>query len=156
MQQRRGRRRQNPGHAQNDKREIKAHNEAVVAADARHELGRELSQGHKLEEVLRGDRNVGDLSGNRGSRRDGDAGVGFRECGRVVHAVADHDDRAPGGLFRADEGGLILRQHLGVDLIHADLRRDGLGSLAIIACHHDDLVNAACMQRAHCVGSLLA
>ena len=60
----------------------------------------ELSQGHQLEQVLRGDGNVGDLPRNGRAGGDGDARVRLGQGGGVVHAVADHDDRAPGGLLR--------------------------------------------------------
>jgi len=83
--------------------------------------------------------------------RNGDARVGLRQGRGVVHAVADHDNGAARSLFPADERGLVLRQDLGVEFVHADLFRDGRGSPAVIAGHHDDLADAAGVQRADSV-----
>lgn len=69
-------------------------------------------------------------------------------AGRIVHAVADHDNGAAHFFFAADEVRLILRQHFGVELIHADLCCNGFGGLAVIAGHHDNLLDAASVQSA--------
>ena len=61
VQKRRGRRRQDPGHAKHDKREIKAHNEAVVPMDAIHKALTDAPQRHQLEQILGGDGDIGDL-----------------------------------------------------------------------------------------------
>ena len=55
------------------------------------------------------------------------AEVGLRERGRVVDAVADHRDDAALGLQAADDVGLVGGQHLGDDLVDADLGGDGAG-----------------------------
>ena len=52
----------------------------------------------------------------------------------------------PAALALADKVGLVLGQDLGVDRVHADLRGDGLGGLAVVAGHHDDVCKAAVMQ----------
>ena len=149
VQQRRGRRRQNAEHAEHDERKIEAHDEAVVAVDARHELLTEGAQRDEREQILGRDRDIRDLARDGGAARNGDARVGFGQSGGIVHAVTDHDDLAACGLFTADECGLILGEHFGVDGVDADLGGDGLGGLAAVAGHHHDLVNAKRMQRTH-------
>ena len=67
-----------------------------------------------------------------------DADVGERERGRIVDAVADHDDRPRRGAC-ADERELVLRRELGVDLVDAGAAADGLGDLAAVAGGHHDL-----------------
>ena len=56
-------------HAQDDQHEVEAHDEAVIPVDAPHQRLAELPQRHQLEQVLRGNGDVGDLPG------DGGAGV---------------------------------------------------------------------------------
>ena len=84
---------------------------------------------------------------HRHSRADGDAHVRLGQSRGVVDAVADHDDLPARRLFPADEVGLILRQNLGVELIHAYLPGHGLRGLAVIPGHHDYLADAAGVQR---------
>ena len=117
--------------------------------DTRHQFSGKTAQRDQLKQVLRCNRDIGNLTRDCRAGGDGNAGVRLGERGGIVHAVADHDYRAPGGFFRANERRLVLRQNLGVDLVHTDLCGNCLGGLAIVARHHDDLVNAAGMQRAH-------
>ena len=151
MQERRGRRRQESGHAEDDQTKVEADDEAVIAVDAAHEGLADSAQRDKLEQILRRDGHVGDLPRDSRAGRNGDARVGLRQGRGVVHAVADHDNGAARSLFPADERGLVLRQDLGVEFVHADLFRDGRGSPAVIAGHHDDLADAAGVQRADSV-----
>ena len=151
MQERRGRRRQESGHAEDDQTKVEADDEAVIAVDAAHEGLADSAQRDKLEQILRRDGDVGDLPRDSRAGRNGDARVGLRQGRGVVHAVADHDNGAARSLFPADERGLVLRQDLGVEFVHADLFRDGRGSPAVIAGHHDDLADAAGVQRADSV-----
>ena len=65
----------------------------------------------------------------------------------VVDAVADHDDLPARRFLLPDEAGLILRQHLSVELIHAHLPGHGLGGLLVVTGHHDHLADAAGVER---------
>lgn len=65
----------------------------------------------------------------------------------VVDAVTDHDDRVSGGTLPADEVCLILRQDLGVELVHPYLLRHTGGGTAVVAGHHDHLADAAVVER---------
>ena len=67
VQQRRGRRRQNAEHAEHDERKIEAHDEAVVAMDARHELLTEGAQRDEREQILGRDRDIRDLARDGGA-----------------------------------------------------------------------------------------
>ena len=115
--------------------------------DAAHEGFADFAQRDKFKQILRRDGNVGDLPRNGCAGRNGDTCVGLRQGRRIVYAVANHDNRAARGLFPADERRLVLGQNLGVEFVNADLFRDGRGGPAIIAGHHDDLADAAGVQR---------
>ena len=77
-------------------------------------------------EVARLDRDVG-----AGAHRDPE--VGLRERGGVVDAVADHRDDPAVALQPLDDGDLVGREHLGDDVVDADLRRDGRGGPFVVA-----------------------
>ena len=55
----------------------------------------------------------------------------------------------PLSLCTADVFGLVLRQHLRMEFVHADLLRDSLSGLAVVARHHHDTADTAGMQRIH-------
>ena len=71
----------------------------------------------------------------------------LRQSRGVVDAVTDHDDRVSGGTLPADEVCLILRQDLGVELVHPYLLRHTGGGTAVVAGHHDHLADAAVVER---------
>ena len=148
MQECGGSRLDDSAYAEQDKHEVEADDETVVAVDARHERSAELTQGDELIEIACRNGDVRDLSGNGGAGIDGNADACFGQRRRIVHAVADHDNGAAHFFFAADEVRLILRQHFGVELIHADLCCNGFGGLAVIAGHHDNLLDAASVQSA--------
>ena len=60
-----------------------------------------------------------------GARAHRDADVGLRERRRVVDAVAGHRDDAALALQALDGRGLLVGQHVGDDLVDAELARDG-------------------------------
>ena len=62
----------------------------------------------------------------------------------------------PGGLLTADEGGLVLRQYLGIHGVHPHLPGHGLGGLAVVAGHHHHLADAAGVKGGHGVPGLPA
>ena len=79
------------------------------------------------------ERDAGALDRDVGARAHRDPDVRRRQRGRVVDAVAGHRDRAPGLLQRAHHLGLALGQHLGLDLVDAELARDRLRRGAVVA-----------------------
>ena len=147
MQQSRGGGGQDARHAQKNQAQIKAHNEAVVPMDAIHKALTDAPQRHQLEQILGGDGDIGDLPCDGGAGGDGDTGIGLRQGRGVVDAVTDHDDRVSGGTLPADEVCLILRQDLGVELVHPYLLRHTGGGTAVVAGHHDHLADAAVVER---------
>ena len=70
---------------------------------------------------------VGGLDGDVGAGAHRQAEVGLGQRGGVVHAVADHGDDLALALQPADDVDLVLGQHLGDDLVDADLGGDPLG-----------------------------
>ena len=81
-----------------------------------------------------------------GAHRDADIGCGERR--RVVDAVAGHGDL---GALRAkllDQRLLALRQHVGADLVDAELCRDGLGGHAALSPVAMMMRQPALVQRA--------
>ena len=72
----------------------------------------------------RDERQVGGLDRDVGAGADREPEVGLRERGRVVDAVADHrDDAALAPAGARTTVGLVGGQHLGDDLVDADLVR---------------------------------
>ena len=69
-----------------------------------------------------------------GPHRDADFGGG--QGGGVIHAVAGHGDLAAFAHEFLDDGRLVLRQNLRLDLVDAKLARDRLSGRAIVAGHH--------------------
>ena len=60
-----------------------------------------------------------------GARAHRDADVGLRERRRIVDAVAGHRDDCAFRLQTLHDRGLVLRQHVGDDLVHAERVADG-------------------------------
>ena len=75
MQQRGYCGRQHPRYAQGDQRQVEGHDKPVAAVDPRHQRFTELTQRHQLKEILRGNGDVGDLSGDGRAGGDGNAGI---------------------------------------------------------------------------------
>ena len=61
-----------------------------------------------------------------------------RQRRRVVHAVADHRDRAAAFLEARDGRGLVGRQDLGGDLVDPEPARDRVGHRLAVAGDHRD------------------
>ena len=81
---------------------------------------------------------VGGLGGGRrasGAHRH--AHIGGRERGRVVQAVADHDDDAALAAFDLDGLDLLIGRALGQDPVDAERSAHGLGDVGMVARHHD-------------------
>ena len=90
MQQRRCGRRQNARDAQNNQREVEAHDEPVVAVDTRHQRGRKTAQRDQLKQVLRCNRDIGNLT--RDCRAGGDGNAGVRLGEREENIACDLND----------------------------------------------------------------
>ena len=58
-----------------------------------------------------------------GAGAHGDADLGLGERRRIIDAVTRHGDEAPLILELLDGGGLLIRQHLGHNIIDAELAR---------------------------------
>src|SRR5207249_4687010 len=78
----------------------------------------------------------GEVAGlDRGVRTGthGDAEIGGGECGRVVDAVSDHRDDSAAFLQPSHDADLVRGQHLGDDVVDADLSGDRLGDSPVVA-----------------------
>ena len=154
MQQRRGRGRQNTGHAQADQQEVKADNLAVVAVDTLHERVAQTLERQQCIQIIRTDRDIGDFACYSGAITDGNTGIRLGQCRGIVHTVAKHDDFASGCVFCPNEGSLVLRKNFGIIGIHADRLCDCTGGLFIVTGHHDQLGHAELPQTANDIGRL--
>src|SRR5690606_27194097 len=67
-----------------------------------------------------------------------DAYVGLRERRGVVDAVAGHRDDVAFTLQAHDDVPLVLRQHVGHDLVDTERAADGFGRPYVVARQHDD------------------
>lgn len=67
--------------AQNNQREVEAHDEPVVAVDTRHQRGRKTAQRDQLKQVLRCNRDIGNFARDCRAGGDGNAGVRLGERG---------------------------------------------------------------------------
>ena len=76
--------------------------------------------------------------GDVGARAHGDADVGLRQRGRVVHAVAGHGDDVAFGLQLLDDFAFLVGQHAGVHFVDAEFARDGFGCGAAVSGEHHD------------------
>ena len=70
------------------------------------------------------------------SRSHGDANVGLRERGSVIHAVARHGRDMPLGLQLLDDFAFLMGQDAGVNSIDAQRARYRVGGCAAIASDH--------------------
>src|SRR3546814_15537672 len=59
------------------------------------------------------------------SRAHGDADIGLRQRRGIVDAIARHGDLAAFALKLPDDARLVLRKHVGADLVDAEPRGDG-------------------------------
>ena len=96
-------------------------------------------------------RDAGALDGDVGAGAHGDADIGGGQRRRIVDAVAGHRDDAARRRSRSTTVALLLRQHLGLDVVDAELARDRLGGRAVVAGQHDDA--DALRVRARCSAS---
>ncbi len=106
--------------------------------------------GHYLAEPVQpvdGKDCVGSLGcGSGASRSHRNADVRQGQCGRVVDAVADHDNRSAAPL-QAHRVQFLGRSPLGKHDVHADDRPDCLRDLSAVAGDHDDAVDSTRPQR---------
>src|SRR3546814_5457214 len=58
------------------------------------------------------------------SRAHGDADIGLRQRRGIVDAIARHGDLAAFALKLPDDARLVLRKHVGADLVDAEPRGD--------------------------------
>ena len=149
MQQSRGGRRKDAECPQGDQRAVEAHDKAVIPVDASHELLGELPQQHQLPQILRRDGDIRHLPGDAGPAADGHANVRQRQGGRVVDAVADHDDLASRLLFGADKGRLVLGQHLSAIVVNVQFLCNGSRRAAVVPGEHDDLLDPGTVEEAY-------
>jgi hypothetical protein len=89
---------------------------------------------------------AGAFHGDVGAGAHGDADVGGGERRCVVDAVAGHGDDAALGSEPLDDPGLGVGQHVGLDLVDAELVGDGAGGGSVVAGQHDD-AQAGGLQR---------
>ena len=148
MQQRRGRGRQDTGHAQADQQEVKADDLAIVAVDTLHERVTQAFERQQCVQIIGADRDIGHFARDGRAVTDSDAGICLGECRGIIHTVAEHEDFAPGRVLRLNEGGLVFREHFGEIGIHADRLCDRTGGLFIVTGHHDQLGHAEFPQSA--------
>ena len=79
----------------------------------------------RRRQVASHQRQVRRLDGHVGAGAHGEAEVGLGQGGGVVHAVADHGDDLALALQPAHHVDLVLGQHLGDDVVDADLAGHG-------------------------------
>jgi hypothetical protein len=100
----------------------------MTARDRRRAVHQPLQVALEQGDARAFDRNVGP-----GSHRHAD--VRRRQRRGVIHAVARHRDLAPLGAKPLHDTGLVLRQHIGCDLIDTKRVGDGFGGGLIVARH---------------------
>ena len=93
----------------------------------------------RLDEMRRAahERHAGRLDGDIGPRRKCEADIGRRQRGGIVDTVTGHGDNGAGGLQFANDAVFVLRRHVGMHLVDADLPRDRFGGAAAVAGEHD-------------------
>src|SRR3989344_5508485 len=110
-----------------------------VLSDTAHRELRETYRLYQLTYITVQESDACALDGDVGAGRHRDADVRSRERRGVVDAVPRHRDDAALRLQLLNGTELILRHHLGHDLVDADLLRDEGGRTLIVAGEHHDL-----------------
>ena len=154
MEQRRGGGRQHAADPQGQQAGIDGQDGAVVAADApEHPLG-QAAQGGQLPQVGGQQGDVRHLPGQVGGVLHGHGHVGGGQGGGVVDPVPHHDEPVAPGLVALHQGGLVRRQHLGPELVDAQLLADGPGGGLLVAGEHDHPADAQRPQGGDGLGGL--
>ena len=71
------------------------------------------------------------------ARTNGNADIGLRERGGVIHAVARHRGDQPAALHLLDLGDLLVGKDLRDDFIKADFFRDPIGNFLLVTREHN-------------------
>lgn len=121
MQQCRSCRRQDAQRPQNDQSPIKPHHKAIIAIDSFQQAICNHLQKNEFEEIVRGDGDVCNLPGDSSAIADGNAHIRCRKGRGIIDAVANHNHGMACRLFLLNKAGFVLRQHLGIIGIHANL-----------------------------------
>ena len=108
--------------------------------DTFHQLHGEQPQPNQLPQALRRNGDVGNLLRNGGTVADGDSHIGFGQGGRVVDAVAYHNNGVPLCPQRRNIICLVLRQHLSTKFINPDMGSNRFGRAPAVTGQHDGLL----------------
>ena len=111
---------------------IKEGPEQVLLNVPQHGAG-EVHGGGDVQQAALHQHHIRRLDGDVRTGADGKAHIGLRQRRGIVDAVAHHGHPLPLLLELGHALGLILRQHLSDDLIHADLAGDGVGGALVVA-----------------------
>ena len=90
-----------------------------ILLDLAHRRLRYLQRHDHIADVVFDQDHIARFLGHVRSGADSHANLGLGQGGRIVHAVAHHGYFLAGGLQLFDFLGLILRQHLGQNLVNA-------------------------------------
>ena len=124
--------------------------------DPRHQGVAQFLQGSYFIQIVCTDGDIGDLSGDLCALADGNTNICRRQCRGIVDAVTDHNDFMTCLLLLLHEPCFVLRQHLGIILIHADGTRNCPSDTVAVSCHHDYLVDSETLQLSDDLRSLFS
>ena len=124
--------------------------------DPLHQRVAQFLQGSHFIQIVCADGHIRDLSGDLCTLADGNTNICRRQCRGIVDAVTDHNDFMTCLLLLLHESCLILRQYLGIILIHADGTRNCPGDTIAVSCHHDYLVDSETLQLSDDLRSLFS
>ena len=107
-----------------------------------HQAVAQLFEDHKLCKVILRNCHICNLSRNLRTLADCDTDICGRKCRGIVDAITDHDNLVAILLRFLNIAGLILRQNLGIILIHADSTRNRTSGTLAVTGHHDKFFDA--------------
>ena len=146
MKQRGGGGLNHAAHAKQDQPGIKAHDKAVVAADALHQRVADPFQGHELIQAVGAHGDVRDLPRDFRAVADGNAHIRGGQGRRIVDAVANHDHPSSVRFLPFHKGRLVLREHLGIVFVHPDPAGHRRRCPLAVPGHHHHLADAFRLQ----------
>ena len=98
--------------------------EEQVLPDVAHGGAAEMPRAHDASQIAFDQGDAGAFHRDIGAGAHGDADLGLGERRRIIDAVTRHGDEAALILEFLDRRGLLIRQHLGHDVIDAELAPD--------------------------------